>query len=81
MGSRNFRRKKIRRRKIGQNFRSTEFLPYTNGTNSIYGNMADYINLIQTASGASNRTNLTGEYRLFRAGIVCDPPKKYDLPL
>ena len=72
-----FRRRKICRRKIGR----TEFSPYTTGTNSINGNMADYINLVQTAIGASNRTNSTGEYRLFGAGIVCDLPKKYDLPL
>ena len=76
-GFRNFRRKKIRRRKIGR----TEFSPHTTGTNSMYGNMAEYINLVQTAIGASNRTNSTGEYRLFGAGIVCDLPKKYDLPL
>ena len=76
-GSRNFRRKKIRRRKIGR----TEFSPYTTGTNSIYGNMADYINLVQTAISASNRTNSTGDYRSFGAGIVCDLPKKYNLPL
>ena len=76
-GSRNFRRKKIRCTKIN----CTEFSPYTTGTNSIYGNMTDYINLVQTAIGASNRTNSTGEYRLFGAGIVCDLSKKYDLPL
>ena len=67
----------FRRRKIGR----TEFSPYTTGTNSIYGNMAHYINLLQTAIGASNRTNSTGEHRLFGAGIVCDLPKKYDLQL
>ena len=74
---RKFRHKKIRRRKIGR----TKFSPYTTGTNSIYGNMADCINLVQTAIGTSNRINSTGEYRLFGAGIVCDLHKKYDLPL
>ena len=72
---------KIRRRKSGRTeFSPYKILPYTTETNSIYGNMADYINLVQTAIGASNRTNSTGEYKLFGASIVCDLPKKYDLP-